>query len=62
MGKKDESTIEIVDLNGKLLWSTQINRSRTIFNTINLANGNYLVKITSKLNGKSKWAQLTFLH
>ncbi len=59
---EDESTVEVFDLNGRLIWSAQINGSKTIFNTANLANGNYLVKITSKLCGKSESAQLTIVH
>lgn len=59
---EDESTVEIFDLNGKLIWSAQIKGSKTIFNTANLSNGNYMVKITSKLTGKSETAQLSIVH
>jgi hypothetical protein len=59
---EDESTIEIFDLNGKLIWSAQIKGSRTVFNTSHLSAGNYLVKITSKITGKSESAQLSVYH
>ena len=59
---EDESTIEIVDLNGKLIWSAQIKGPRTVFNTSHLSAGNYLVKITSKITGKSASAQLSVYH
>jgi hypothetical protein len=57
-----ENTIEIFDLNGKMIWSTQQNGTKTVLNTSNLSNGNYLVKVTSKITRKTETAQLTVVH
>lgn len=59
---EEESLVEIFDMNQKLIWSTRMKGSKTVFNTSHLANGNYLVKITSKISGKSESAQLTVIH
>ncbi len=58
----EESLVEIFDMNQKMVWSTRLKGNKTVFNTSNLANGNYLVKITSKLSGKSESAQLSVIH
>lgn len=57
-----EILLEVHDINGKLIWTTKLKGSKTIFNTTNLANGNYLVKITDTTTGKSETAQLTVVH
>lgn len=58
----NESSVEVFDMNQKLIWSATIKGNKTVFNTANLANGNYLVKITDKLTGKSDTALLTIAH
>ncbi len=58
----NESSVEVFDMNQKLIWSATIKGNKTVFNTTNLANGNYLVKITDKLTGKSETAILSIAH
>lgn len=53
-----EMRIELFDLNGKLIWSTQSKGNKVVINTANLPTGNYQVKLTSKLTGKSENAAL----
>lgn len=57
-----ENSVEIYDLNGKRVWSTVVKGNKLIFNTANLANGNYLVKISSKHSGKTETAKLVVSH
>ena len=57
---KDESEniVEVFDMSGKSVWKIRVKGSRTVFNTANLQNGEYVVKITSVLTQKSETAKL----